>query len=44
MNDRWFIHRHLAAEMDGRLEILTRTPQRILLAGADPAAGTGQWP
>ena len=35
MDDRWFIHRHLAAEMDGRLQILTRTPQRILLCGAD---------
>lgn len=35
MDDRWFIHRHLAAEMDGRLQILTRKPQRILLAGAD---------
>ena len=29
------IHRRLAEEMDGRLQILTRTPQRIILCGAD---------
>lgn len=35
MNDRWAVHRYLAGQMDSRLEILTRTPKHILLAGAD---------
>ena len=43
-NDRWQIHRHLAEQADQRLQIVKTVPRRILLAGADPAAGTGQWP
>ena len=33
--ERWQIHRHLAENADARLQILTRTPQRITLIGAD---------
>ena len=34
-SDRWQIHRHLARQTDERLAIVTRTPQQILLIGAD---------
>lgn len=33
--ERWQIHRHLAQNADERLQILTRTPERITLIGAD---------
>lgn len=32
---RWLIHRHFAEQNNERLAVLTRTPQRILLFGAD---------
>lgn len=34
-NQRWQIHGHLATQADARLDIVRRTPQQILLAGAD---------
>ncbi|HFC8518416.1 methyltransferase domain-containing protein [Neisseria weaveri] len=33
--DRWFIHRRLAEDTDERLLLVRRTPQHILLVGAD---------
>ena len=33
--ERWQIHRHLAQNADERLQILTRTPERITRIGAD---------
>ena len=35
LSDRWLIHRHIARQTDERLAIVTRTPQHILLVGAD---------
>ncbi|MDO4696521.1 MAG: methyltransferase [Neisseria sp.] len=35
MNDRWLVHRHFAEHSNERLTLLTRTPQQILLFGAD---------
>ncbi len=34
-NDRWLIHRHLARQTDERLAIVSKTPQHIMLVGAD---------
>lgn len=33
--DRWLIHRHLARQQAERLALVSQTPRRILLAGAD---------
>lgn len=35
MSNSWFVQARLAAEMDERLTILNRSPQHILLVGAD---------